>query len=121
MEDFSVYFAINNQSGSDLKLLRYNLEFALYDGPYLIPKGESQTIRLANHVIETGAKGSLIFMAVINGETRCYQWAGTCPVPIWDNNQASGPGIVTWTGHHGHPTRIDIQIDNETAGFTPWP
>jgi hypothetical protein len=46
---------------------------------------------------------------------RTYAWFGSCP--IFDSNQAKGPGIVSWE-EKGRPTTIVVVLDADTPGWT---
>lgn len=120
MANFGVYFNITNNTGATLGFMRADLDDATYDGPAAIPSQPQPTlVHLNDPYFSEGASGTVYFLASVGGQLRQYAWYGSCPVV--GDNAAAGPGITNWSGTSGHPTTINIFIDANTPGWTPWP
>jgi hypothetical protein len=113
MANFGVYFNIINNTGATLGFMRADLDDATYVGPTSIPSQVQPTvIHLNDPYFGESASGTIYFLANVGGQLRQYAWYGS-------PEQAAGPGITSWP--NGYPTSINIFIDANTPGWTPWP
>jgi len=120
MANFGVYIQISNNTGVALGYVGSDAgSCSPCTAPPSIPSGGQGTVHFDDPCFSEGAEGTVYYLALIDGKMRKYAWYGSCPVV--GSNEASGPGIQTWTGPSGHPTNITVYIDQNTPGWTPFP
>ena len=121
MANFGVYIEITNSTGAPLGFMRADAgSCSPCSAPPQIPSdGQSHEVHFNDPCFSEGAEGTVYYVAMIGGQMRQYAWYGSCPVT--GSNAASGPGINSWTGPSGHPTRISVFINAQTPGWTPYP
>lgn len=118
MPDYGIYIRIINNTGQPLNFIKAKAGNCSLpcDAPTTIPSdGKEYTIHFNDPCFAQGTEGTVYYIARINGEMRTYAWFGSCP--MFDPNEAKGPGIVSWE-EKGHPTTIVVVLDADTPGWT---